>query len=86
MILNCSIAHQNIVEEDDDELSEKGFKEQIHGGQEGRWCVTQPDWHYLKLVMAMVCSKRRLQYIIDIHAYLVIALEKVKLRKALSTT
>lgn len=35
MVLHCSTIHQDVIEEDNDELPEIRPEEQVHGGLEG---------------------------------------------------
>ena len=74
MLRKGLVVDQNIVEEDDDELSQNGTESRIHSSLEGQWRITKAKWHHQEFIVAMVCSKCHFAYILRSHPNLVIPL------------
>ena len=77
--------YQDIIEEDDDELTQVWSKGCIHSSLEGRCSIAQTKRHYTKFVMAVVSAKSNFRDVTEIHMNLVIALEQIQLREATSS-
>ena len=86
MSLKRGAIDQNILEEDDNELSEIWSEKRVHGDLEQRGRIAQSKQHYFKLVMAVMCPECGLIYVILLHSYLMVPLQQIKLRKALGTS
>lgn len=74
MIFEGTSIDKDIIKEYNNELPEVWPEDEVHRRLEGRRRIAQPEWHYFKFVMAMVCPKCYLRNIICLYSNLAIAL------------
>ena len=74
---------ENVIEEDQDKLSEIWFEDVIHKTLESRRGIAETKWHDQELIMAFMSSESRLGNVDLLHANLVIAGAKIQLGEEL---
>ena len=79
MAWRCRAVYENIIKENQHELTEEGAQDIIHECLKGSRGVAQPKRHHQELVEAVVCAERRLVEVSRIHADLMIPRAQVKL-------
>lgn len=46
--------HKNVVEEHRSEFAQEWLEKGVHCSLEGRWGITETEWHYAILIMTLV--------------------------------
>ena len=72
MILPCLAIDQYVIKKNQDELPEIWSEYSIHQALECGGGVGEPEWHYHKLVVTLMCTKGRLWDIVFLYPNLVI--------------
>ena len=86
MIIQSSAIDQDVIKEDDDEVTEIWPKNSIHCRLERGRSIAQAKWYHPELVVAMVRVKSRFADIIHMHQNLMITLKKVEFREPTCTS
>lgn len=71
--------YQDVVEENQCELSDEGLQDVIHESLESGWCIGKAEWHYKKLEMTTMCPESCLVDVAGMHSNLMISTAKIKL-------
>ena len=78
--------YEDVIEENQDELSEKGPEQVIHETLEGSRSIRQAEGHDQKLEVTIVCAECRLVNIGRLHSNLMVAGAQVEFAKEHSTS
>lgn len=80
-ILECFSGKQTLFKNHNNKFEKEWLQQFIHDVLKCCRCIAQSEWHYLVFVMPVMSLKSGFRNILCGHAYLVEALEEVKLWK-----
>ena len=85
MLIPCFTIDEDIIKEDQNEVSQVGPKYFIHQFLEHGRSICEAKWHDQKFIVAIMCAKRCFRDIILMNPNLMIPRVKIQLGEKLST-